>query len=115
MTAGDPRLIESLVANLVDNAIRHNRTDGHMTVTTRVCGTQAALTVANSGPVVPGDQVQRLFQPFQKLAAGRRDGYGLGLAIVHAVTQAHRATLTAAAPAEGGLSVTVLFPRGPSA
>ncbi|MEU8149509.1 HAMP domain-containing sensor histidine kinase [Nonomuraea sp. NPDC048901] len=112
VTAGDPRLIESLVANLIDNAIRHNRPDGQVKITTQTIGTQVALTVTNSGPVIPGDQIQRLFQPFQRLAPdrhGRRDGYGLGLAIVNAVTQAHHATLTTSARPEGGLSITVRF------
>ncbi|MEV4171355.1 HAMP domain-containing sensor histidine kinase [Nonomuraea sp. NPDC049709] len=114
-TTGDPRLIESLVTNLVDNAIRHNHADGQVTVTTQASGTQVALTVANSGPVIPDDQVQRLFHPFQKLAPdrhGSHDGYGLGLAIVNAVTQAHHATLTAGARPEGGLSITVRFANG---
>lgn len=116
VTAGDPRLIESLIANLIDNAIRHNHPDGHVQITTQTSGTQVTLTVTNSGPVVPGDQIQRLFQPFQKLAPdrnGRRDGYGLGLAIVNAVTQAHHATLTTSARPEGGLSITVRFARVP--
>lgn len=112
VTAGDPRLIESLVANLIDNAIRHNHAGGHVKITTQTSGTQVALTVTNSGPVIPDNQIQRLFQPFQKLAPerhGRRDGYGLGLAIVNAVTQAHHATLTTSARPEGGLSITVRF------
>ncbi|MFI6792991.1 sensor histidine kinase [Nonomuraea sp. NPDC050383] len=112
VTAGDPRLVESLVANLVDNAIRHNHAGGHVEVTTQTSGTEATLTVTNSGPTVPGDQIRRLFQPFQKLAPerhGHHDGYGLGLAIVSAVTQAHHATLTTGARPEGGLSVTVRF------
>jgi signal transduction histidine kinase len=115
VTAGEPGLIESLVANLIDNAIRHNHADGHVKVTTQALGTQVALTVANSGPVIPDDQIQRLFHPFQRLAPdrhGRRDGYGLGLAIVNAVTQAHHATLTAGARPEGGLSITVRFTHG---
>ncbi|MCG5218910.1 sensor histidine kinase [Streptosporangium sp. KLBMP 9127] len=115
VTAGDPRLIESLVANLIDNAIHHNHADGHVKVTTQTSGTQVALTVTNSGPAIPDDQIQRLFQPFQKLAPdrhGRRDGYGLGLAIVNAVTQAHHATLTAGARPQGGLSITVQFAHG---
>ncbi|MBE3009042.1 HAMP domain-containing histidine kinase [Microbispora sp. NEAU-D428] len=115
MTAGDPKLIESLVANLIDNAIRHNHPDGHVQITTQTSGAQVALTVTNSGPVVPGNQIQRLFQPFQKLAPdrhGRRDGYGLGLAIVHAVTRAHHATLTTSPRPEGGLSITVRFAHG---
>ncbi|MFI7420487.1 sensor histidine kinase [Nonomuraea sp. NPDC049684] len=114
VTAGDPRLIGSLVANLVDNALRHNHPDGHVEVTTQTSGTQAVLTVTDSGPVVPGDELQRLCQPFQRLAPdrhGRGDGHGLGLAIVDAVTRAHRATLAAAARPEGGLSVTVRFAR----
>jgi signal transduction histidine kinase len=114
MTAGDPRLIESLVANLVDNAIRHNHAEGQVEVTTQTSGAQVALTVANSGPVVPGNQIQRLFQPFQKLGPerhGHSDGYGLGLAIVNAVTHAHHATLTTSARPEGGLSITVQFAR----
>ncbi|KAB2350028.1 sensor histidine kinase [Actinomadura rudentiformis] len=112
VTAGDPRLLESLVANLIDNAIRHNHANGHVKIATQTSGTQATLTVTNSGPAIPDHQIQRLFQPFQKLAPdrhGRHDGYGLGLAIVNAVTQAHHATLTTNAPPEGGLSIAVQF------
>jgi signal transduction histidine kinase len=115
VTGGDPKLIESLVANLIDNAIRHNHANGHVKITTQTSGTQVALTVTNSGPVIPDDQIQRLFQPFQKLAPdrhGHRDGYGLGLAIVNAVTQAHHATLTTSARPEGGLYITVRFAHG---
>jgi len=113
-TGGDARLIERLVANLIDNAVRHNHPGGHVQVATETSGTQAALTVTNTGPLVPDDQIRRLFQPFQRLAPDRdggRDGYGLGLAIVNAVTQAHHATLTAGARPEGGLSITVRFAR----
>jgi signal transduction histidine kinase len=112
VTAGDPRLIQSLIANLIDNAIRHNHPGGHAEIITQASGPQVTLTVTNSGPVIPDDQIQRLFQAFQRLAPdrnGRRDGYGLGLAIVSAVTQAHHATLTTSAPPEGGLSITVRF------
>lgn len=112
VTAGDPRLIESLVANLIDNAIRHNHPDGHVQLTTQTSGAQATLTVTNTGPVIADKQIQRLFHPFQKLAPdrnGHREGYGLGLAIVNAVTQAHHATLTTTAPPEGGLSIAVRF------
>jgi signal transduction histidine kinase len=112
VTAGDPRLVESLIANLVDNAIRHNHPGGHVRIATQTSGTQATLTVTNSGPVIPENQLQRLFQPFQRLAPdrhGRRDGYGLGLAIVDAVAQAHHATVTTSARPEGGLAITVRF------
>jgi signal transduction histidine kinase len=115
VTAGDPRLVESLIANLVDNAIRHNHPGGYVRIATQTSGTQATLTVTNSGPVIPENQLQRLFQPFQRLAPdrrGRRDGYGLGLAIVDAVAQAHHATVTTSARPEGGLAITVRFDHG---
>jgi signal transduction histidine kinase len=76
-TDGDPKLIESLVDNLVDNAIRHNRPDGHVRITVEASGPWAGITVANSGPLVPQDQLSRLLQPFQRLSPrrnGLRDG-----------------------------------------
>jgi len=112
VTAGDRRLIESLIANLIDNAICHNHPGGHVEIATQTSGTEASLTITNGGPVIPDNQIQRLFRPFQKLAPDRNsrpDGYGLGLAIVNAVAQAHHATLTTAARPEGGLAITVRF------
>jgi signal transduction histidine kinase len=112
VTAGDPGLIESLIANLIDNALRHNHPHGHVEITTETSGTQATLKITNTGPAIPDDQIQRLFQPFQKLAPdrdSRGDGHGLGLAIVNAVAVAHHATLTTSALPEGGLNITVRF------
>jgi signal transduction histidine kinase len=112
VTAGDPGLIESLIANLVDNALRHNHPGGQVEIITWTAGRQATVTVTNSGPVIPEDQIGRLFQPFERLVPERqtrRDGYGLGLAIVTAVARAHDATLTTSARPEGGLAITVRF------
>jgi len=114
VTTGDPRLVESLVTNLIDNAIRHNHPDGHVQITTETSGPYASVTVTNSGPVIAEDQLQRLLQPFQRLSPdrdNRHTGYGLGLAIVNAVTQAHHATLTTTARTQGGLTITVRFAR----
>jgi len=114
-TAGDPRLVESLVTNLIDNAIRHNTTGGHVKVTTARHDDGGVVTVRNSGPVIPPDEVDRLFVPFQRLPRQRirhPDGHGLGLAIVHAIADAHGATLTARAPKSGGLDIRVEFPAG---
>jgi signal transduction histidine kinase len=111
-TTGDPRLVETLTANLIDNAIRHNHPGGYAEITTAGDDRQATLTVTNSGPVISDDQLQRLLQPFQRLVTernGHRDGYGLGLAIVNAVAKAHHATLTTKARPEGGLHIVVQF------
>ncbi len=112
-TAGDPRLAESLVANLVDNAIRHNSSGGRAEISTAAAGGQATIRVRNTGAVIPPERLGRLFQPFGR-ADGERirhsDGHGLGLPIVQAIARAHAATLTPRARPEGGLDVEVTFP-----
>ena len=110
---GDPRLIESLVANLVDNATGHNVKGGSVHISTDTIDGAAVLRVTNSGPIIPPGQVDRLFQPFQRLDPGRahhQNGHGLGLAIVRAIVTTHRATITADPVPTGGLSVVVTFP-----
>jgi signal transduction histidine kinase len=110
---GDPRLAESLVVNLVDNAIRYNVTGGRVAVSTIRAAGKATFRISNTGTVVPPGQVDRLFEPFQRLGGARTrsdGGYGLGLAIVRAIADAHGATLTPRAQPEGGLEIEVSFP-----
>ena len=107
---GDERLVLSLVTNLVANAVRHNVAGGTVEIATTAPG---RLVVANTGPVIPPSEVDRLFQPFQRLGGDRTDqteGHGLGLAIVAAIAHAHRAAVTAHPRPAGGLHVTVVFP-----
>jgi signal transduction histidine kinase len=114
-TSGDPRLAERLVANLLDNALRYNDPHGRIDVTTSARAGRAVLSVANSGPRIPPEEVARLFRPFQRLGADRTDqtdGLGLGLSIVRAIATAHDAALTANAQPGGGLDVEVGFPSG---
>jgi len=111
---GDALLAERLVANLVDNAIRHNVTDGHVEVTTGTSGGCAVLSVASTGPDIPAAELGRLFQPFQRLGgrrAGGGEGHGLGLSIVQAIATAHDAVIGARTLSGGGLAVDVTFPR----
>ena len=110
---GDPSLAGSLVANLVDNAIRHNVPGGRVEVFTTMTDGRAVIRVSNTGPVVPPCELDRLFQPFQQLGHQRirhGDGHGLGLAIVLAIAAAHKAAVTASARPEGGLDLEVSFP-----
>jgi signal transduction histidine kinase len=112
-TAGDPALVERLVANLLDNAVRYNFPGGRVEVATATNAERALLSVANTGPVVPPAQVERLLEPFQRLGdrTAHDDGHhGLGLSIVRAIATAHHATLTVAARPAGGLAVEVGFP-----
>jgi signal transduction histidine kinase len=112
-TAGDPRLVERLIANLLDNAIRHNILQGDVEITTGTRPQHVFLAVANSGPTIPPEEVPRLLQPLQRLHGARTNhggGNGLGLAIVDAIASAHGATLTVQSRPGGGLTVEVAFP-----
>lgn len=112
-TTGDPQLIGRLVANLVSNAIRHNRRGGRLDVATHTAAGRASFTIANTGHVVPTCDLQRLFQPFKQLSPHTKrstEGVGLGLAIVQAIADAHEATITAQAQTGGGLRIDVDFP-----
>jgi signal transduction histidine kinase len=109
---GDPLLVQQLVANLIDNGVRHNIPGGDIRVATRTSHGRAVLSVANSGQVIPPAEVDRLFQPFQRLGPrpARRDGgHGLGLSIVRAIATAHGATAAARALPGGGLAVDITF------
>jgi signal transduction histidine kinase len=111
-TTGDRHLIERVVANLLDNAIHHNTAGGWVAVTTALDGGEAVLTVANSGPVILPEEVERLLRPFHRLGADRvthGDGHGLGLSIVHAIAAAHEAAVSVRAQTDGGLEVQVRF------
>jgi len=115
-TAGSPHLIRQLAANLVDNALRHNLPGGQVDITTQAVSSRAVLSVTNTGPAVPADALDRLFQPFQRHGAdraSRAEGFGLGLTIVQAIADAHRASLTVRPGPEGGLQVQVTFPGCP--
>ena len=110
---GDARLAGRLVANLADNAIRYNIPGGRVEIVTALKAGRPVLRVANTGPPVPGSQIERLLQPFHRLAPGRTgqpDGHGLGLSIAQAIAAAHDATLTASTRPGGGLAVEVTFP-----
>ncbi len=110
---GDPVLLERLVVNLLDNAIRHNTTDGHVKIESGVKDERAVLSVTNTGPPIDPLAVERLFLPFQRIDPRRtiyENGHGLGLSIVRATVDAHQARIVAQALPDGGLSVKVAFP-----
>ncbi|MBP2320324.1 signal transduction histidine kinase [Kibdelosporangium banguiense] len=102
--AGDPVLLTQLLANLVQNAVRYNIPDGSVYIGLTSTG---VLTVRNTGPVVPEERVEELFEPFRQLQSRTGGGAGLGLSIVAAIARVHRATLSARANPGGGLELTV--------
>jgi signal transduction histidine kinase len=113
---GDPRLLERLIGNLIENGIRHNVPDGWLRITTGQSADKVWLHVANGGSVIKTEDVDRLFEPFRRGGRVRTAtrGAGLGLAIVRLIVDAHKGKLAAAAPPFGGLSIRIELPRAPS-
>jgi signal transduction histidine kinase len=110
---GDGALIGRLVANLLDNSIGHNRSEGWISVTTTTKFGRAVLSVSNSGPRIGAHDVERLFEPFQRGGAertGDNGHHGLGLSIARAIAVAHGGAISAAPEPGGGLLVTVKLP-----
>jgi signal transduction histidine kinase len=106
--------VSRLIANLVENALRYNCAHGNIDVTVSRSAGRAELTVANTGPSIPSSEVERLLQPFQRLASARgsdAEGHGLGLSIVAAIASAHDATLDVEPRPGGGLRIAVEFPE----
>jgi signal transduction histidine kinase len=110
--AGDRVLLERLVSNLIDNAVKHNVTGGWVLASTRTDAGSAELTVANGGEHIPADQVTGLFEPFRRLSGrtGNRPGTGLGLSIVESVANAHGGHAEAHARPDGGFDVQITLP-----
>jgi signal transduction histidine kinase len=109
---GEQVLLERLVTNLVQNAIKYNRPGGRIFISV---GPDPALSVANTGRPVPAEAVAALFEPFRRLSADRMshtEGAGLGLTIARSIAQAHFGTITAKPFHDGGLDVVVHLPAG---
>jgi signal transduction histidine kinase len=109
--SGDPVLVERLVANLVDNAVRYNSPAGDIWVSTRTVANKSRLTVANTGPLISPVDADNIFEPFQRLNdRTSHEGFGLGLTIVASIAAVHGGTATARPRDDGGLSVTITLP-----
>ncbi|HSC02796.1 MAG TPA: ATP-binding protein [Solirubrobacteraceae bacterium] len=114
-TTGDRAMLERLVANLVENAVRYNQPDGWITAWTGQRDASPTVEVVNAGPVVQPAQLDELVKPFYRAGEnghghGHGLGLGLGLSIVQAIAEAHGAAMRTEARPEGGLRVTVAFP-----
>ena len=109
---GDPASLAILLSNLLDNALRYTPDGGRIDVAIdRANDGGAILIVADTGPGIPVDERERVFDRFYRGAGAAASGSGLGLSIVRRVADAHGATIALSDPAEGsGLVVTVHFP-----
>lgn len=107
---GDRELLTQLVANLLENPIRHCPEGVAITVGLRQESGAAILDVADDGPGIPESEREKVFRRFYRLEASRTTpGSGLGLSIVKAIAELHGATIEAA-DNRPGLRITVRFP-----
>lgn len=112
VVSGDPALLDRVVGNLVENAVRHNVSGGTVRISTGIEADMAVVEVISGGTVIDPGTVSELFEPFrqgERARTGHR-GSGLGLSIVRAVVAAHDGVVSARARPEGGLRVRVELP-----
>ncbi len=107
----DPDRIQQVLANLLDNALRHTPTGGCVTVTAHASGGSVVVKVADTGDGIPPEELEAVFQRFHRLDPARASqggGSGLGLTIARAIVADHGGSLVAESPGRGGGTTLVL-------
>ncbi len=110
--AGDVDALRVLMANLIGNAIRYTPCGGRIDVRVAAVGDRLAFEVADSGPGIPAQDRQRVFERFYRGPDAEGAGTGLGLAIVKAIAESHAGDIFLGEAAAGGLLARVSFPTG---
>ncbi len=110
---GVPGMLEEIIYNLCDNAVKYNREGGLVTVTTEASAEGVRLTVADTGIGIPQQEQARIFERFYRVDKSHSrsmGGTGLGLSIVKHAAQLHQATIHIDSRLHHGTTVEVLFP-----
>jgi two-component system sensor histidine kinase CpxA len=110
---GDPLQLHSAIENVVRNAMSYAGDGGKVTLDIKRSGEMITVSVADTGPGVPEDELEKIFEPFYRTDPSRdhgRRGEGIGLAITAGVLARHHGTCTARNRAAGGLEVLLSLP-----
>lgn len=111
---GDPDRLIQLFANLVDNALAHTPAGGQVVLQLQPVAEMVQATISDTGPGIPADELQRVFERFYQVDKSRKrgtgQGSGLGLAIVAELVEAHGGTVRAESNPDGGTSFVVSLP-----
>ncbi|WP_244639546.1 sensor histidine kinase [Aureimonas endophytica] len=107
---GDGTMLKEMVVNLVDNALRYTPAPGRVTVAVRRAGAEVTVAVGDSGPGIPPEEREQVFERFYRIMGTKAEGSGLGLAIVREVVTGAGGTVTLGTSGDGGLDVTVRLP-----
>ncbi len=112
----DRQRLSQILVNLISNAIKYNRHGGTVTLTCQpVSSGQVSLAVADTGPGIPAADLDRIFDPFERLGEeqGAIEGTGIGLPLARAFAEAMKGHLTVASVPGEGTTFTVTLPRAP--
>ncbi len=108
---GDPTLLQELVANLMDNALKYTPEGGNVTLHCHTADDVVAIDVSDSGPGIPAEVREQVFERFYRHSGTQADGSGLGLSIAREIVHCHRGTIAIEAGADGcGTCVRVRLP-----
>ena len=107
---GDQWMLTQAVINLLDNAVRYGRTDGHVWIHLSSDGATARIAVSDDGPGMSAEQLARCFDRFWQADNARKQGSGLGLSLVERITRLHGGRATAATAPEGGCVFVLMLP-----
>jgi two-component system sensor histidine kinase TctE len=107
---GDGTMLREMIVNLVDNALRYSKPGGSVTVRLAASDGEAELTVSDTGPGIPPEEREHVFERFYRIAGATEEGSGLGLAIVREVVENAGGSVTLSDAAAGGLKVEVRLP-----
>jgi len=113
--AGDETRIKQVLVNLLDNAIKYTRTNGHVVIITSIEGNTAVLKVSDDGVGIPAESLPHVFERFYRAEKARsRDvgGFGLGLSLVDAICRAHGGAVSVESIEGQGTTVTAKLPLG---
>ena len=109
---GNPTLLRELMANLIDNALIHSGPASVVTAKLVAARDMVSFSVADTGPGIPTDEREKVFERFYRLPGTKKEGSGLGLAIVAEIVASHNGSISLNTPADGhGLIVEVTLPR----
>jgi two-component system sensor histidine kinase KdpD len=110
----DPAILERVIVNLAENALRYSPDGKPPLLAASVLGDRVELRVVDRGPGLPDEDRERMFVPFQRLGdTDNTTGVGLGLALARGLTEAMDGTLTAEDTPGGGLTMTINLPAAP--
>jgi two-component system sensor histidine kinase KdpD len=110
LVQADPGLLERILANLLDNALRHAGADDPVEISASAGASSAKIAIVDHGRGVSPAQRERLFEPFQRLDDSTSDGIGLGLAVARGFAEAMEGALVADQSVGGGLTMRLRLP-----